>query len=133
MRTVSKEKTMKTIKQFRQGDVFIEQVTESIEGRKRLDDGSGSVVLALGEVTGHSHRIESTHASLYLEQATTAQPDALVALGIGGGLSPDRLLHLDAPATVVHEEHGSISLDAGTYRIRIQKEYSPAELRNVAD
>jgi len=119
-------------KQYRQGDVFIEQVTESVNGRKRLDDGNGSVVLALGEVTGHSHRIVSPHASLYLEQATTAQPD-LIALGLGGGLIPDRLLHLKEPATVVHEEHGAISLDAGTYRIRIQREYSPAELRNVAD
>jgi len=119
-------------KQYRQGDVFIEQVQESVTGRKRIDDGKGQVVLELGEVTGHSHRIESPHAALYLEQATMAQPD-LVALGLGGGLIPDRLLHLDGPAMVVHEEHGSISLDAGTYRVRIQKEYSPAELRNVAD
>lgn len=120
-------------KQYRQGDVFIEAVELSVEGRKRLDDGKGHMVLALGEVTGHSHRIESLHASLYLEQASTSAPDALAAMGIGGGLIPDRLLILDGPATVVHEEHGSISLDAGTYRIRIQKEYSPAELRNVAD
>jgi hypothetical protein len=122
----------KKLQQWRQGDVFIEQVAESVDGRKRLDDGKGEVVLALGQVTGHSHRIESPHASLYLEQATTAVPDA-VLLGLGGGLIPDRLLVLDGPATVVHEEHGSISLDAGTYRIRIQREYSPAELRNVAD
>lgn len=119
-------------KQYRQGDVFIEAVAESVSGRKRLDDGKGSVVLALGEVTGHSHRVESPHAALYLEQATTSQPD-LVALGLGGGLIPDRLLELKEPATVIHEEHGSISLDAGTYRVRIQKEYSPAEPRNVAD
>lgn len=119
-------------KQYRQGDVFIEAVDMKIAGRKRLDDGKGSVVLALGEVTGHSHRVESPHASLYLEQATTAVPDS-VLFGLGGGLIPDRLLQLDGPAKVVHEEHGSISLDAGTYRIRIQKEYSPEELRNVAD
>jgi hypothetical protein len=122
----------KNLKQWRQGDVFIEQVDESAEGRKRLDDGKGRVVLALGEVTGHSHRIESPRAALFLEQATTAVPVA-VLLGLGGGLIPDRLLVLDGPATVVHEEHGSISLDAGTYRVRIQREYSPAELRNVAD
>ncbi len=122
----------KIAKQWRQGDVFIERVAESVDGRKRLDDGKGNVVLALGEVTGHSHRVESPHAALYLEQATTAVPDS-VLLGLGGGLIPDRLLQLDKPASVVHEEHGSISLDAGTYRIRIQREYSPAELRNVAD
>lgn len=122
----------KKLKQWRQGDVFIEQVTESVEGRKRVDGADGNVVLALGEVTGHSHRIESPHAALYLEQATTVVPDS-VLLGLGGGLIPDRLLQLDKPATVVHEEHGSIALDAGTYRIRIQREYSPAELRNVAD
>jgi hypothetical protein len=122
----------KIAKQWRQGDVFIEQVSETAEGRKRIDDGKGCVVLALGEVTGHSHRIESPHASLYLEQATTAVPDS-VLLGLGGGLIPDRLLVLDGPAAVVHEEHGTISLGAGTYRVRIQREYSPAELRNVAD
>lgn len=122
----------KKLQQWRQGDVFIERVDDSVEGRKRLDDGKGRVVLALGEVTGHSHRVESPHAALYLEQATTAVPDA-IALGLGGGLIPDRLLQLDKPAKVVHEEHGAVSLDAGTYRVRIQREYSPAELRNVAD
>jgi|SRR6185369_7413815 len=121
-------------KQYRQGDVFIEQVTESVAGRKRLDDGKGEVVLALGEVTGHSHRIAERGAALYLEQATTAQPD-LVALGLGGGLIPDRLLEVtnEHGVSVIHEEHRTIHLDAGTYRVRIQKEYSPAELRNVAD
>jgi hypothetical protein len=121
--------------QARQGDVFIERVPDAdVAKLTRLDDGSGCVILAHGEVTGHTHRLETRHASLYLEDSQLSAPEVGTLIGrIGGGLIPDRLLVLEAPGTLVHEEHGPIDLPAGTYRIRIQREYSPAELRNVAD
>jgi len=34
---------------------------------------------------------------------------------------------------VVHEEHGPISLEPGTYRVWIQREYSPEAIRRVLD
>ena len=73
-------------------------------------------VLAEGEITGHAHRLQdpasgrvfSVGAELYLEV-------------------------LAETATVVHEEHGPITLQRGSYAIRIQREYSPQEIRRVVD
>jgi hypothetical protein len=36
-------------------------------------------------------------------------------------------------ATVTHEEHRSIALKTGVYRVWIQREYSPQEIRRVLD
>ena len=36
-------------------------------------------------------------------------------------------------ATIAHEEHGPIMLPRGGYTVRIQREYSPREIRQVAD
>ncbi len=73
-------------------------------------------ILAHGEVTGHSHRIEdSKTANLYL----TADS-----------------LYLEVTADVarlVHQEHATIELPRGIYRVWRQREYSPEEIRIIRD
>src|SRR2546421_246166 len=97
---------------WRQGDVFIARVPAlPADARPRPH-----CVLAEGEVTGHSHRVKeagvarlyAAAGSLYLE--VTAER-----------------------ATVCHEEHGSITLQRGTYRVWQQREYSPEAIRTVRD
>ena len=39
----------------------------------------------------------------------------------------------DEAVRLLHEEHAPIDLPAGSYIVRIQREYSPEALRNVAD
>jgi hypothetical protein len=67
------------------------------------------LVLAEGEATGHFHQIED-----------------------GGGVatlledqSGRRYLQVGEPVTVTHEEHGPITIEAGEYDVRIQREYDP--------
>ena len=98
--------------QYRHGDVMIQKV-KSLPSRKRK---TPHTILALGEITGHSHRIqEHAHASLYETPA---------------GL----YLHVtEEPATVVHEEHDPICLTKGYYRVWRQREYSPEEIRVIRD
>ena len=98
--------------QYRHGDVMIEKV-DSLPSEKRK---AQHTILAHGEITGHSHRIqEHENASLYDTPA---------------GL----YLHVTAePATVVHEEHDPISLTTGYYRVWRQREYSPEEIRTIRD
>lgn len=98
--------------QFRHGDVLLEKVDALPEVREKLPH----TILAHGEVTGHSHRIkESAESDLY--QA----PDALY-------------LHVrGASASVIHEEHKTILLDPGIYRVWRQREYSPTEIRIIRD
>ena len=98
--------------QYRHGDVMIESVDSLPSGLQKAKH----TTLALGEITGHSHRIkEKSAARLY--EATNCL-----------------YLHVTAEeATVVHEEHGPIALTSGYYRVWRQREYSPEEIRVIRD
>jgi hypothetical protein len=97
---------------FRHGDVLIDGVPTIPPGcRPRSDQ-----VLAYGEMTGHSHRVEPADAARLYEHESGLY---LEVTGEG--------------ATVVHEEHGPIALGAGCYRVWRQREYTPREIRVVLD
>lgn len=101
----------------RQGDVLIMRVTNlpgDAIAQKR--DESERIILAHGELTGHAHAIHDRGARL-LETAARA-----VFLEI-----------TDETASLVHEEHSTVSIPPGIYRVLKQTEYSPEALRSVAD
>jgi hypothetical protein len=101
---------------WRQGDVFIERV-EQIPAATR-DAPLPHGVLVHGEITGHSHRVE----------------DLSTAQLFSGGSPGEVFLDVIAPlATIIHEEHGPIRLEHGTYRVWRQREYSPKAIRLVYD
>ncbi len=97
---------------WRQGDIFIAAVAAIPAGAKTQPHG----VLAEGEVTGHSHRIQGLDTARLYAHA--------------GALFLDVLAET---ATVVHDEHGPITLARGTYRVWRQREYSPEAIRVVRD
>lgn len=97
---------------YRHGDLLIENADCVPRDARRLQH----LVLAEGELTGHAHRIAEKD-SAELHQAT---------LGLFLRVTADR-------ATLVHQEHGPISLTRGVYRVWRQREYSPAEIRVVRD
>jgi hypothetical protein len=104
------------MKCYRQGDVLIRKV-KSLPTQKAQPRLTG--ILAYGEVTGHAHRVEDLSRAEVLEV-------------VEGG----RRLFLRVAAEgvrVIHEEHAPVSLPEGNYEVEIQKEYTPAEIRNVAD
>lgn len=101
--------------QFRQGDVFIERVKAlPVDLAQRARD-KGRIVLAYGEVTGHAHALDATLAELFEDK------DGTLYLKLG------ELGH------VRHEEHSTITLEPGLYRVTHQREYSPEAIRRVAD
>jgi len=104
--------------QARQGDVFIEAIDASPEGEwKEIDREDGRVVLAHGEVTGHAHVIR----------------DSLVCFLRADSVFERVLDVMNPTALLTHEEHAPCTIAKGKYAVMIQQEYSPAELRNVAD
>ena len=105
--------------QFRQGDVHIEKIKGGIPASAKPEprDEAGRIVLAHGEVTGHAHALLDEGAVLYRDAVTG---DVLLSVGGGG-------------ASVVHEEHATIPLGEGLYKVTRQREYSPEAVRNVAD
>lgn len=106
--------------QVRQGDVFIETVTVDRNnllkrGGKVAKRDKGRVVLAYGEQTGHAHAIATKGVEL------VEMPDGTAFLFSEKGIS------------LRHEEHSTINMPAGAYRVTRQREYSPESIRQVAD
>ena len=99
--------------QVRHGDVYLRQA--------KLPEGARPVrmerpeVLAYGEVTGHSHRIEGATVERYERDG-----NAYVLLSAAGVLA--------------HEEHGQAALPAGAYEVLIERDYDPSVYaRRVVD
>ena len=109
-----------------QGDIIIERVADAIPGKSMTVDSDGAVVLARGEVTGHRHRFTGDSGVVMFRDD-----------GLARELAPDLYIdHVNVPATggaLLHEEHGTIDLPPGTYRIRRQREWSAEQARVVAD
>lgn len=101
---------------YRQGDVLITRVTKLPADLKPVDREGGRIILAHGELTGHAHAIIDQHATL----RQTAAGQLFLEI-------------LESAASLKHEEHSTVKLPPGLYRVARQVEYSPAALRNVAD
>ena len=99
--------------QQRQGDVLLVPATLP-EGAKQVES-KGDVILAYGEVTGHAHRIkESTKVRMWSAGA-------------------ERFLQVMDAVALIHEEHATVTIPPGIYKLPQQVEYTPAELQRVAD
>ena len=99
-------------KLYRHGDLLVQSADEVPPDSRKLNH----LVLAEGELTGHSHRI--------------AERDSAALFQAPGGLY---LRVTGERATLVHQEHGPIELTRGVYRVWRQREYSPREIRVVRD
>lgn len=114
---------MKNKIHYRQGDVLIERI-ESLPELSGKDSGkqkpSRRIILALGEATGHHHCLESKDpADWWKRDEGIAEEQFVVVTG--------------QPAHLTHQEHATIVLPPGKYRVTKQREYSPEAIRNVAD
>jgi hypothetical protein len=98
---------MKTSQLIRQGDVLLVPILEPMGAATRVLDEAGQPMAGLlveGERTGHAHRLP---ARVY---------------DTAGG---ERVLFLERPTEITHEEHGAIEVPAGWWRPVQQREYAP--------
>lgn len=111
---------------YRQGDVYISKLSESLDlGEPHKPEPRGTV-LAYGEVTGHAHTLDPTKAQLFdlPDHLKSEIPEA----------ANGRILRVLEPVSLKHEEHGDINLEPGDYYVGIQIEYDDMEeWRRVAD
>lgn len=108
---------------IRHGDVCLAKVTGKVNlsQAKVIPMKGNMIVLAEGEVTGHSHTIDMSVADGIMAQ--------LLELENG-----DRYLEVKGGSvTLTHQEHAPIILSPGLYKNNIQREYTPEEVRNVRD
>ena len=115
---------------YRQGDVLIERLDgpEPTPG-PAVEREAGRIVLALGEATGHAHAIRERGAVLY------ALAEDLTPAGDAAWAEAARILRVTAKKGVDlrHEEHSTIHLPAGTYRVTRQREWTGEDERRVED
>lgn len=91
---------------IRHGDVSL-HVSQDEKGE--IIKHEGSFTLALGEVTGHSHVI-----------STPKIEDMEVKRLSDGSI----LLTLKSKGTLTHQEHKTLEVPAGTYKIAREREYN---------
>jgi hypothetical protein len=102
------------MKMYRQGDVlFVERACRP--AGKPVVRKNGEILE--GEATGHIHRV----APECLAAAEVYEIDGKLFMSSEEGIS------------IVHEEHHTLVLPPGNYEVVRQREYSPEEIRNVAD
>jgi hypothetical protein len=97
------------MRMYRQGDVLIVEDLRVPNQRQRARDN----VLVYGEATGHAHRVEGS-----AEVFDTPRGKEIAAT---------------EPFRVVHEEHDTIEIPEGFYRVVRQREYDEGEIRYVSD
>ena len=98
--------------QFRQGDVLL--IPAKMPQGAKAVAAQDRIILAYGEATGHHHSLKASVGNLFEREA-------------------QRYLRMDIDAPLEHQEHGPILIPKGTYKVIIQREYSPEAIRNVAD
>lgn len=104
---------------YRQGDILViavDSIPADVQARK-LE--GGRITLAYGEVTGHSHQV-----------AVKDMPAVKWFVSVKDDM---QYLESAAPFRIEHQEHGALELPAGAYAVIRQVEYTPSQLRRVAD
>ncbi len=102
---------------WRQGDIYFVKLDHNGDLSRATPVKDG--VIARGEQTNHAHRVS---------KQSLAAGAALVLL--------DRAMYLKTPeagATIVHEEHGPITLPHGDYAVLRQQEFDGLQWRQVWD
>ena len=113
---------------YAQGDILLERVadTELPTAKRIAPDADGAVVLGRGEVTGHRHAFYGGAALFRDDGLARDVPPELYVGHVKVGA---------AGAELRHEEHDTIPLGPGTYRVRRQREFEDLKRqpRLVAD
>lgn len=124
--------TKKMVQYLQQGDVLLHE--EKIP-TGRFEVGLNPI-LQHGEHTGHKHELRFMHEASRVLSAGAVPVESVPKFRIlTDKATGTRYLKIDEVAYLVHEEHKTISVQPGEYRIGIVREYDhfKEEAREVVD
>jgi hypothetical protein len=101
---------------IRQGDLLLIPVPGIPPGLARRE---GRLILATGEATGHAHVIDDPAAVLWGDELDARFLEVTATVD---------LVHTSNPA-----DHDTLTIPAGFYQVRRQREYTPEAVRLVGD
>jgi hypothetical protein len=117
---------MNRTERYAQGDIVLERVEDRrMTGAQVERDPDGAVVLARGEVTGHRHAFYGGNVAMFRDDA--------LARDIPSELYVGHIRVKGESAELRHEEHDTITLPQGTYRVRRQREFDALEAQRVVE
>lgn len=96
---------------YRHGDLILGRSSEEVSGMEKV--ASRTFVLAEGETTGHKHVIASETGTVDIYRS-------------GSG---EIYVAIDGKASVSHDEHSTIEIPSGTYKLGRQREYDYFEMK----
>src|SRR3982750_179110 len=103
---------------FRQGDILITKVNNMIDNKKEYSLIPNSKTVALGELTGHHHTFsEQSQVLLYKDKKSSSTQQEIE--------EPTLIEVKSSVAELVHQEHNTILLPKGTYKVTREMEYNP--------
>jgi hypothetical protein len=103
---------------YRQGDVLLIPIAKMSAGVYAVARQGSHLILAHVKASGHAHVIKDARAALFCDPKLAA-----IFMLVGG----------EDPVALEHEEHNTIAIPPGEYRIVRQREYSPDAFRTVVD
>lgn len=95
---------------YRQGDILIVKEEKIPERVEKLDTN----IIAFGELTGHHHKVDD-------------------ATQLFGWNNVPQFMIVDGQTELTHQEHNTITIPEGTYRIIRQREFDGTEARAIRD
>ncbi len=111
---------MKNTDPIRQGDVLLVPVKKLPDGLKEVGrDRHGRLIVAEGEATGHAHCITDRFADLFVPQDLEEMSDRFLVVSETVGLT--------------HDEHDTLTVPPGIYRLPAQRQYAPEAPVRVSD
>jgi len=102
----------------RQGDILIEKISTMPEGNfVKVNSG----IVALGEFSGHHHKLQNA-ILVKPEERNNNEQDSVLGYSI-----------VEKDAMLVHQEHNKIDLEPGVYKFSKQREFDGRASRAVHD
>jgi len=126
-------------KHYRHGDILlikIDELPKNIKFKTKKDK-----VILKGEVTGHAHRLKGNTKILEVAERIANNPigvwDGQMLVANTVPVEPKSQVIgyavVKEPTELIHEEHNTITIPAGIYEIKHQREYDEEQIRFVED
>jgi hypothetical protein len=115
---------LETRRAYRQGDVLLLPCPGIPADATEETPENGRVVLAHGERTGHSHAMSGERVRQFRQERFDRVDGRRAYVRVAGS----------SPVALQHEEHGTLMIPPGDYRVIQQREYRPRSIpRAVID
>jgi len=110
------------MRQLQQGDILIQEIPQLPDGVQLVKPKNGKLVIAEGELSGHSHTIIAEKQKVNLYSFTRD--------GV-----PELYLQVQSPVIIEHQEHREQTIPTGIYKIGqvLEYDYFAETARQVRD